>query len=141
MENGVYESRILWGWLKIMYIYTVLSAGLLGLGVVLTPDYVISMMGWPLQDPVIFGVFGSVYVAFGLVSILGLRSPLKFPPVLLLQLSYKIIWFAGVALPLAVKGQFPAYGYVFAAIFLSYVIGDLIAIPFGYLFGKNKVNN
>ena len=96
------------------------------------------MMGWPLQDPVIFGVFGSVYIAFGIVSILGLRSPLKFSPVLLLQLSYKIIWFAGVALPLTVKGQFPSHGYVFAAIFLSYVIGDMIAIPFGYIFGKNK---
>jgi hypothetical protein len=121
-----------------MYLYTIISAGLLGLGVVLAPDYVISMMGWPLQDPVIFGVFGSVYVAFGFLSILGLRSPLKFSPVLLLQLSYKIIWFAGVALPLALKGQFPAHGYVFVAIFLSYVIGDLIAIPFGYLFGKSQ---
>lgn len=130
------DPGIRWGWLKIMYIYTVISAGLLGLGVVLAPDYVISMMGWPLQDPVIFGVFGSVYVAFGLVAIMGLRSPLKFSPVLLLQLSYKIIWFAGVALPLAVKEQFPAYGYVFAAIFLSYIIGDLIAIPFGYIFRK-----
>jgi CDP-diglyceride synthetase len=121
-----------------MYLYTIISAGLLGLGVVLAPDYVISMMGWPLQEPVIFGVFGSVYVAFGFVSILGLRSPLKFSPVLLLQLSYKIVWFAGVALPLVLKGQFPAHGYVFVAIFLSYVIGDLIAIPFGYLFGKSQ---
>jgi hypothetical protein len=135
------DPGIRWEWLKFMYFYTIVSAGLLGLGVVLVPDYIISMMGWPFQDPVIFGVFGSVYIAFGLVSILGLSSPLKFSPVLLLQLSYKIIWFAGVALPLAVKGQFPAHGYVFAAIFLSYVIGDLIAIPFGYIFGKNKANN
>lgn len=139
MESA--DSGIRWGWLKIMYIYTVVSAGLLGLGVVLAPDYVISMMGWPLQDPVIFGVFGSVYVAFGLVSILGLRSPLKFSPVLFLQLSYKIVWFAGVALPLVLKGQFPVHGYVFTAIFLSFVIGDLIAIPFSYIFGKNTANN
>jgi hypothetical protein len=124
-----------------MYVYTVISAGLLGLGVVLTPDFMISTMGWPLQDPIIFGVFGSLYVAFGLLSILGLRAPLKFSPVLLLQLSYKIIWFAGVALPLVMKGQFPAHGYIFAGIFLTFVIGDLIAIPFGYIFGKDSVNN
>jgi hypothetical protein len=120
-----------------MYFYTVVSAGLLGLGVVLAPDSVISMMGWPSQDPIVFGVFGSVYVAFGLVSILGLRSPLKFVPVLLLQLTYKTVWFLGVALPLVMKGQFPTHGYIFAAIFLTYLIGDLIAIPFSYVFGKN----
>jgi hypothetical protein len=56
-------------------------------------------------------------------------------------LSYKRVWFAGVALHLAVKGQFPAHGHVFAAIFLSFIIGDLIAIPFGYTFGKKTVNN
>lgn len=131
------DSGIRWGWLKFMYLYTVISAGLLGLGVVLAPDSIISMMGWPAQDPIIFGVFGSVYVAFGLVSILGLRSPLKFVPVLLLQLTYKTVWFLGVALPLVMKGQFPTHGYIFAAIFLTYLIGDLIAIPFSYVFGKN----
>lgn len=132
------DPVIRWGWLKFMYLYTIIGAGLLGLGVVTAPDTMISMMGWPLQDPVIFGVFGSVYVAFGLISLFGLRSPLKFVPVLLFQLSYKIIWFAGVALPLILQGQFPSHGYVFAAIFLSFIIGDLIAIPFGYLFGKSE---
>lgn len=132
------DPVIRWGWLKFMYLYTIIGAGLLGLGVVIAPESIISMMGWPLQDPVIFGVFGSVFVAFGLVSLFGLRSPLKFVSVLLLQLSYKIIWFAGVAIPLILKGQFPAHGYVFAVIFLSYIIGDLIAIPFGYLSGKGE---
>jgi hypothetical protein len=67
------------------------------------------MMGWPSQDTIVFGVFDSLYIAFGLVSILGLRAPLKFVPVLLLQLIYKIIWFLGIALPLAMKGQFPTH--------------------------------
>lgn len=132
------DSGIRWKWLKFMYLYTVVSAGLLRLGVVIAPDFMMSMMEWPLQDPVIFGVFGSVYVAFGLTSLFGLRFPLKFVPILLLQLSFKIIWFAGVAMPLAAKRQFPAHGYVYAAIFLSFTIDDLIAIPVGYLFGKTK---
>jgi hypothetical protein len=96
------------------------------------------MMGWPSQDTIVFGISGSLYVASGLVSILGLRDPLKFVPVLLLQLSYKIIWFLGVALPLAMEGQLPTHGYLFAAIFLTYLIGDLLAIPFSYVFGKSK---
>ncbi|MGB9939077.1 hypothetical protein [Methanosarcina sp.] len=135
---GSGDSSIRWGWLKFMYFYTVVSAGLLGLGVVIAPDFVISMMGWPSQDPIVFGVFGSLYIAFGLVSILGLRAPLKFVPVLLLQLTYKIVWFLGVASPLVMKGQFPTHGYLFAAIFVTYLIGDLIAIPFSYVFGKSS---
>ncbi len=135
MSSG--NSGIRWGWLKFMYLYTVVGAGFLGLGVVLAPDLIISMMGWPSQDPIVFGVFGSLYIAFGLVSVLGLRDPLKFVPVLLLQLTYKIIWFLGVALPLVMKGQLPTHGYLFAAIFLTYLIGDMIAIPFSYVFGKN----
>jgi hypothetical protein len=62
------NSGVRWGWLKIMYLYTIISAGLLGLGVVIAPDAMISMMGWPSQDPIIFGVFGSLYVAFGFLS-------------------------------------------------------------------------
>jgi hypothetical protein len=122
-----------------MYAYTIVGAGLFGLGMVVAPNFVISTFGCPLQDPVVLGVVGSVYIAFGLLSILGLRSPLKFVPVLFLQLFYKTIWFLGVALPLVMKGQFPVHGYVFAAIFLSYIMGDLIAIPFSYIFGKDTV--
>jgi hypothetical protein len=139
MRMNYIDSNIRWGWLKLMYLYTIIGAGLFGLGMVIAPSFVISTFGWPLQDPVVLGVVGSVYIAFGLLSILGLKSPLTFVPVLLLQLSYKTVWFLGIALPLMAKGQFPAHGYMFAAIFLSYIIGDLIAIPFGYIFGKEKV--
>lgn len=141
MKMNSIDSNIRWGWMKLMYIYTIIGAGLFGVGMVIAPSFLISMFGWPLQDPIVLGVVGSVYIAFGLLSILGLRSPLKFVPVLLLQLSYKTVWFVGVALPLVMEGQFPAHGYMFAAIFLTYLIGDLIAIPFSYVFGKDMVNN
>lgn len=134
------DSGIRWNWLKFMYIYTIFGAGIFGVGVILAPEILISMTGLPLQDPVIFGIVGSVYVAFGLISILGFKAPLKFVPLLLLQLSYKVVWFLGVFLPLMAKGQFPAYGYLFVAIFLSFIIGDLIAIPFGYIL-KNPEGN
>lgn len=50
-----------------------------------------AMYEMPKQDPIVFGIVGGVYVAFGILSILGLRSPLKFMPVLLLRLFYKVI--------------------------------------------------
>ena len=125
-------------WLKGMYILTIIHAGGSGLGIILMPGFIRTLFGWPNQDPIVFGILGSVWVAFGLLSILGLRSPLKFSPVLLLQLTYKVVWFIGVIFPLLIAGQIPAYatGYVF--FFTVYIIGDLIAIPFPYVFAKES---
>jgi hypothetical protein len=130
------ESKIRWGWLKAMYIYTIVAAGAFGLGIVVAPEVMQSIFGWPSQDPITFGVTGSVYISFALLSVLGLRSPLKIAPVLVLQLGYKVIWFIGVIVPLLISGQFPMYAILFVAIFASFIIGDLIAIPFAYVFGK-----
>ena len=97
-----------------------------------------SVFGWPSQDSIVYGVTGSVYVSFAFLSILGLRSTLKFAPVLVLQLSYKMVWFIGVVLPLLVLGKFPIYGILYVVIFATFIIGDIIAIPFSYVFAKQE---
>jgi len=94
------DTRVRWGWLRAMYILTIVGAGSVGLGIIIIPDLMRSTYGWPIQDPVVFGICGSVYVAFALLSILGLKSPLKFVSLLLLQLTYKVLWFVGVILRL-----------------------------------------
>jgi len=130
------ELKVRWGWLKGMYIYTIIGAGGVGLGIVVMPDGMRSIFGFPSQDPIVFGLCGSVYVAFGLLSILGLLSPLKFSPILLLQLCYKVVWFIGVILPILFAGKFPNYALIYVVVFATYIIGDLIAIPFSYVFAK-----
>jgi hypothetical protein len=132
------DINVRWGWLRFMYIFTIVVAGGFGLGAILIPDIMASVYRMPKQDPVIFGIVGSVYVAFGILSILGLRSPLKFVPILLLQLCYKVIWFIGVILPLLFAEPFPVYGIPFIVIFAIFIIGDLIAIPFPYVFAKQR---
>jgi hypothetical protein len=134
MEN---DKSIRWGWLKAMYIYTIVGAGGLGLGIIVIPKVMPSIFGWPNQDPIVFGVTGSVYLSFALLSILGLRAPLKFVPVLLLQLSYKVVWFIGVIVPMLFSGKFPGYAILHVIIFATYIVGDLIAIPFSYVFAKS----
>jgi hypothetical protein len=130
------STHVRWGWLRFMYIYTIIGAGGFGLGMIFIPDVMQSAFRFPSQDPVVFGITGSVYAAFGLISILGLKSPLKFTPVLLLQLCYKAIWLVGVVLPLLFSGRFPLYATTLLIIFATYIIGDLIAIPFSYVFSK-----
>jgi hypothetical protein len=132
------DTKIRWGWIKGMYIYTIVVAGLFGLGIIVIPETIKSTFTWPVEEPVAFGIIGSVYLAFGLLSILGLRSPLKFVPVLLLQLCYKSIWFIGLVLPLLVTAHFPSYAIPTVIIFASFIVGDLIAIPFPYVFTKES---
>jgi hypothetical protein len=132
------DINVRWGWLKGMYIFTIIHAGGSGLGIILIPSIVRSIFGWPSQDPIVFGICGSVWVAFGLLSILGLRSPLKFSPVLLLRLSYKVVWFIGVLLPVLIAGEFQVYAIAYVVFFAIYIIGDLIAIPFSYVFAKQS---
>ena len=130
------KIKVRWAWLKAMYIYTIAGAGGFGLAMIVAPRVMRSVFGASTQDPIVFGVVGSVFLGFGILSILGLRSPLKFAPVLFLQLCYKSIWFVGVILPLLVTAQFPDYALVNVIIFATYIIGDLIAIPFSYIFAK-----
>jgi hypothetical protein len=130
------DAQIRWGWLKFMYIYTIIAAGVMGLSFLLFPDFVKHVMGLPVLEPISIGIVGSVYAAFGILSIFGLRSPLKFTPVLFLQLCYKSIWFIGVILPLLITKQFPSYAIATVVIFASFILGDMIAIPFPYIFAK-----
>jgi hypothetical protein len=60
--------HVRWGWLKGMYFYTIIGAGGLGLGIILTPDAVRSFFGWPVQDQ-----------SFS-VSLEAFTCPLRFRP-------------------------------------------------------------
>ena len=135
MEDNVSIRR---GWLKVMYMYTLVVSGGMGLGMILFPDTVQSILRFPPQDPVMLGVCGSIFLALGLISLMGLRSPLKFAPVLLLELVYKPIWLVAVALPLFLEGRFPFYVVTMSAIFITFIVGDLIAIPFSHLFRNRE---
>jgi hypothetical protein len=129
------QERVRWGWLRFMYAYTIVGAGVMGVALVVAPDRTVALFGWPAQEPVVLGVMASLYVAFGIVAVLGLRAPLKFAPILCVQLTYKVVWFVGVLVPMVAAGAVPGHALVFVAIFASYVIGDLIAIPFWYVLG------
>jgi hypothetical protein len=130
------KTKVRVGWLKAMYLWTIVGAGGFGLLILFLPSMVESVFGLPAQDPFLRGIIGSLYVAFGILSILGLRSPLKLVPVLFLQLCYKLIWFLAVLLPRLLGGQLPSHAMMLSLIFVTYVVGDLIAIPFSQLFAK-----
>lgn len=69
------------GWLKIMYIWTIVIAGVFGLGMIFVPNAVQAMYE-STCDPVTYGIEASIFVAFAILAIFGLRAPLKFVPIL-----------------------------------------------------------
>ena len=119
--------------LKILYVYTIVGAGLMGAGMVLAPASFAAALAMPAQDPLVFGVVGAFYVAMGVAAALGFRSPITFAPIFLVQLGYKSVWLALVFLPHLARGSMPRYGWLLAAVFVSYVVLDCIAIPFSRL--------
>jgi hypothetical protein len=128
--------KIRWGWLKFMYVGTFFVAGGSGLAMLIVPEMVKALFKWPVNEPVIFGIYGSILATYGFVALLGLRSPLKFLPVLLFHLCYKSLWFIGVILPLVITGKFPPYAIALCIIFAIAIVGDIIAIPFPYVFAE-----
>ena len=48
-------------------------------------------------DPVSTGVAGSLTLSFAVLAVFGFRAPLKFLPILFIQLIYKSLWLAVTA--------------------------------------------
>ena len=121
--------------LKLMYLVIIVIEIPLGLIMLIAPDFFISLLGFPTpQDPIIYGVAASIWLAFGVISLLALRNPIKFVPVLLFQFTYKCIWFIGVILPLALAGTIEMYGILMIIVFAGIMVGDVLVIPWKTVF-------
>lgn len=125
------------GWLKTMYVANLLVSLPLGTAVLIAPDTMRSVLGIPVGDPVHYGIAaGALPLAFGLAGIGGLRFPVRFSPVLGVQFLYKTLFLIGGILPMVFTGTVPGYATPVIVIFLLFILGNAIAIPFRYLFSR-----
>ncbi len=84
-KNSPLEAGDLrWGWMRFVYGLNVLAAGVPGLLVLFGPT---SFLSGVTQDRLYFGVLGSIWLAIGVLSVLGLRRPLQFSAIFPLQIS------------------------------------------------------
>ena len=119
--------------LRFMYWFTIILPGVTGLTVIFYPKLLTMLFQIESQDHFLFGVTGSMWLSFAVLSIFALKSPIKFLPLLLFQFSYKVIWLSTVVLPLALRGQLSLFDWIFAFVMMTYVIGDILVIPFSRL--------
>ncbi|WP_243061056.1 hypothetical protein [Nocardioides sp. SR21] len=91
---------------------------------------------WPLLPdahtlPLYEGVTVCVLVAMSLFALLGVRYPTKLLPLLLLEMTWKFIWLAVVALPTAIAGDLDA-ATTDVLVNCTFVVVIVAAIPWRY---------
>lgn len=79
------------------------------------------------------------WAALAALSGLGLRYPLAMVPVLLLQLSYKVLWILALWLPLQFAGpptDMSVGGLDLAVVFIGGAVMDLVVIPWPHVVAR-----
>ena len=84
----------------------------LGLGLVVWPSILNPAKSW---EPA-HGVIAAMLAALSLLSLLGVRSPLRMLPILLWEIGWKIFWLTRVALPLWLGGGHTGHLLIRAAL-------------------------
>ncbi len=79
---------------------------------------------------------GALWTGIMVLSVLGLREPLRYSPVLLLQLIYKTLWLVVFALPLVRRRETHLIPWGIAISFAAIVLIWPWLIPWGYLLGR-----
>lgn len=117
--------------LQIMYAAAVLGAGVVGVVTLFLPEQAARHVfaGEASVDPYM-RILGALWLALGLVGVLGLIQPEAFVPLLLIQLIYKTVWLGVVGLPEVLRGNRGAGLLVFTGLFAAWVAALLILVPF-----------
>ena len=87
---------------------------------------------WGTFEP-LEGVAFSFWGALSLLSLIGIRFPVRMLPLLLIQFFYKLIWLMAVGYPLLARDALDAGG---AELFQANALGvaiDTVAIPWIYV--------
>jgi hypothetical protein len=91
---------------------------------------------WPLLQnahsvPVMEGVVTCLLTAMSLLAFLGLRYPVRMLPILLFEVTWKLIWIGTVAIPQLVAGDLNAASRE-VRFSCSFVVVILAVIPWRY---------
>ena len=74
----------------------------------------------------------SFWAAFSLLNLIGVMNPLRFIPILMLQLLYKAAWLLGNNRPAYFSGELTASQEEFFWICVAGVVLNLLIIPWKY---------
>ena len=117
--------------LKIMYAVAVVGAGVAGAITLLAPAvagrYVFNGAA---EVDVFLRILGALWLAIGVVALAGMVDPLRYLPLLVVQLIYKSVWLAVAAYPALATGRTSGGLVLLTALFTAWVLALLAVIPF-----------
>jgi hypothetical protein len=102
--------------IRIMFVVGIVLDGALGLALLIAPVKMFSLLGFPSEELIWAGAGSSISAAVGILFAVGLRSPLKYSPLLLLQLLAWVLYYPAVIIPKIVTGTLPSYADFFSVI-------------------------
>lgn len=120
--------------LQIMYGVAVIGAGAVGAMTLIAPVTAGRFIfANATEVDVYLRILGALWLAIGVVALGGLADPLRYLPVLLIQLLYKTAWLFLAAFPVLVSGS-SSRGLVFLTVlFTVWVFALILVIPFRVL--------
>jgi len=86
------------------------------------------------QMDTLTGVTISFWAGFSLLNLLGVRFPLKFVPILMLQLLYKSAWIIGTYLPAKNSGVLDEDLTSFLWVCVAGIVLNLLVIPWKFVY-------
>jgi hypothetical protein len=102
-----------------------------GLVVYKWPQLVTHDNPWPVMDSVVT----CMLVGMSLLALVGLRYPVRMLPILLFEVTWKLIWLAAVALPAAMKDRMDPDTWASTTEIL-WVIVIMAVIPWPYIWSN-----
>jgi hypothetical protein len=94
------------------------------------------VLNHPLDWTIARGTMHALLVTVGLLSLLGLRYPLRMLPLLLFELLWKVIWLVAFAWPVARAGQVDASWQASIRACAGGVVLVLLVVPWPYVFER-----
>ncbi len=117
--------------LRIMYGAAVVGAGIVGAMTLIAPAtagrYIFANA---TEVDVFLRILGALWLAIGLVAVAGFADPVRYLPVLLIQLLYKSAWLAFAAYPALASGRSSGGLIVLTVLFTMWVLALMVLIPF-----------
>lgn len=106
----------------------------MGVGLVIV-KWPILLQGATPSLPVFEGVVACLLTAMSLLAFLGLRYPVRMLPILLFEVTWKVIWIAAVAVPHLIYADLDAAtgGVLFNC---SFVVVIIVVIPWRFVWRR-----
>jgi len=85
-----------------------------------------------------YNILGSLWLALSITCFLGRKDPAKFSAIFVVQMIYKMIWLVTTVIPNLLANTLSPMNMFAGVVMLSFIVLDIMYIPWGYLFSESK---